>query len=231
MAILATSDSVYEIVAGIVGLGLIDSLNPFSIAAMALVLTGTRHLALGVTFIATTFLIYSLAGIGLLAGWAAVLLQLLPLIPAWVKQVGLGLLGLGCVVGAVWLWVNRHKGGATKIADLVRTSVLGTAIYAAYSTISDLPTAVPYFGAVHILAQADLTWKISGALLVVYNVCYVLPLFLLLWLRLSKRPNIDVAFAQIKSWVDWSFTRLMPPLIGLLGLYCLWEVGQHWIPL
>jgi cytochrome c biogenesis protein CcdA len=217
-----------EVTGAVLGLGLLDSLNPFSIAAMALVLTGSRPLALGGVFIATTFVIYTLAGAGMLAGWATVLAQFLPLIPAWVLDVGLVILGVSCLIGAWYMWVNAAN-SSSPMVDLIRTSVLGTALYAASSTVSDLPTAVPYFAVVHVLAEAKTPLVMSGALLVLYNFCYVAPLALLLLVRLNGKAGVDKVFSKIKSVVDWSFSRLVPPLTGLLGLYCLWEVVRHWL--
>lgn len=218
------SVKVVEVTAGVLGLGLLDSLNPFSIAAMALVLTGTRPLALGCTFIVTTFIIYTAAGFATFAGWAAILAKFMPLIPAWMIDSGLALLGVGCLVAAWYMWAKR-EGSSSKIADLVRTTILGTALYAASSTVSDVPTALPYFAAIHLLAEARLATIGTVTLLVVYNLCYVAPLGMLLAVRLKGGAKVDATFEAIRGGVDWGFKYIVPPLTACLGLYCLWEVG------
>lgn len=215
---------IVEATGAIIGLGLLDSLNPFSIAAMALVLTGTRPLVLGSVFIFTTFAIYLAAGFASFAGWAAILAQFVPLIPTWVLDVGLGAIGFICLGAAWFMWAKRASPGSA-MADLVRTSIVGTALYAASSTISDLPTALPYFAAIAVLAEAKLSVAGTTALLLVYNLCYVAPLVLLLGVRLSGKAGVDQGFAKIKTLVDWSFRYLVPPLTACLGIYCLWEVG------
>jgi cytochrome c biogenesis protein CcdA len=222
------SPKLIEVTAGVLGLGLLDSLNPFSIAAMALVLTGTRPLVLGGTFIATTFVIYAAAGFATFAGWTAVLTKLIPLIPAWVIEGGLALLGVGCLAAAWYMW-TKNDGASSKIADMVRTTVLGTALYAASSTISDVPTALPYFAAIHLLAEADLAVFSTGALLVLYNLSYVAPLGLLLAIRLKGGDKVDATFNAIRTCVDWGFKNIVPPLTACLGLYCLGVVGISWL--
>jgi hypothetical protein len=54
---------------GIAGLAFLDSLNPYSIAAMALVLVGRNRLSRGLLFLGATFATYYIGGIALLAGW------------------------------------------------------------------------------------------------------------------------------------------------------------------
>jgi hypothetical protein len=219
-----TSLKFIEVTAGVLGLGLVDSLNPFSIAAMALVLTGTRPLVLGITFIVTTFVIYTGAGFATFAGWAAILVKMMPLIPTWVIEGGLALVGVGCLAAAYYMWTKREVSSST-IADLVRTTVMGTALYAGSSTVSDVPTALPYFAAIHLLAEAKLAVIATGTLLVIYNLCYVAPLGLLLGIRLKGGAGVDRTFEVIKQGVDWGFKHIVPPLTACLGLYCLWEVG------
>ena len=217
---------ILELVCAVLGLGLLDSLNPFSIAAMALVLTCTRPLVVGIVFIATTFVVYTLGGIGLIAGWATFLSQFLPLIPSWAVDVGLVVLGFSCLAAGWFMW-TKGDDKSSPLANLVRTSIIGTALYAASSTISDLPTAVPYFAAVHILAEANLSLAECGALILLYNICYVTPLAILLAIRLSGKMGVEKAFDAIRNRVDWCFARLVPPLTGCLGLYCLWVVGSR----
>ena len=213
-----------EVSAAVLGLGLLDSLNPFSIAAMVLVLTGKRPLALGGVFIGTTFIILLVAGFVLLEGWAAILKQIIPLIPPWAIDIGLVLLGITCL-GAAWFMWRDSANSAAPILDIIRSSAMGTALFAASSTISDLPTALPYFAAVHILAEAKLASAETAVLLVAYNLCYVLPLALLLGVKISGGERIDQGFENIKKWVDWSFRYLVPPLTACLGLFCLWSVA------
>jgi Sap, sulfolipid-1-addressing protein len=205
----------------IIGLGLLDALNPFSIAALVLVLAGTRPLVLGSTFIAATFAVYLLAGYALLAGWSAMVVALLPLIPDWVRQGGLALLGVLCVMGAIYLWVQARK-GRSPLVEMIQTSVVGTAIYAASSTASDLPTAIPYFAAVPIMVEAGPYFDGTIWLLLVYNLLYVLPLIVLLAIRVMAADKLGGFYEVLQKGIDFIFKQVLPLLTFGLGLYCLW---------
>lgn len=65
------------------GLALIDALNPFSIAALAFLLSTDRPVQRAVVFVVGTFAVYFLAGVVLLEGWLILIEALLPLLPGW----------------------------------------------------------------------------------------------------------------------------------------------------
>jgi hypothetical protein len=67
----------------IIGLAFIDSLNPFSIAACAVVIAGQQSLARGFIFITATFLVYFLGGVALVSGWVEAAAAMRPWIKPW----------------------------------------------------------------------------------------------------------------------------------------------------
>lgn len=209
-------------IAGLLGLALLDALNPFSIAAMAFLLSTDRPSTRGLAFILGTAVVYLGFGIMLLEGWTAFLQSLLPLLPSWIPALVEVLAGAGCLVGGIILW--RKSGSDTQsMPQISALSVWATVLFAAGSTVSDLPTAVPYFA-----AASQITSIAEGRLgqyfwLLIYNVIYVAPMVAMLVVRLTLRKRADGVFSAIRKGVDWAFKHLMPLLLILFGIFLLFD--------
>lgn len=203
----------------IIGLGIADALNPFSIAAMAFLLTTDKPFERGATFIIGTLLVYFPGGIALLQGWTAVLKSILPSLPAWVLPAAYIISAIACFGFAFYLyWQTRSADGKLKTAPS-NLSLMATLIFAIASTLSDLPTALPYFAAVNAISgvSTDLTHQLS--LLAFYNLVYISPLILMLMISVLAGTKTKASLEKVRSAVDWSFAHLLPPVIALLGAY------------
>lgn len=224
---------------GIAGLAFLDSLNPFSIAAMALVIMGRNSLSRGLIFIGATFATYYIGGVALLAGWTLALKSLLPLIAPliapWAATAGWSIVAVACLAGAVWLWRKRPAASQPDETRFSGKALFGVMAFAIVSTASDLPTAIPYFGAIPMIAatQAGLegagpnaaSLLMQGAWLLLYNVIYVSPLILLLWFRVFASARFEPLQAKISAFMDWTIRCFTPPLLVLVGI---WAVIEGW---
>lgn len=203
----------------IIGLGIADALNPFSIAAMAFLLTTDKPFERGATFIIGTLLVYFPGGIALLQGWTAVLKSILPSLPAWVLPAAYIISAIACFGFAFYLyWQSRSADGKLKTAPS-NLSLMATLIFAIASTLSDLPTALPYFAAVNAISgvSTELTHQLS--LLAFYNLVYISPLILMLMISVLAGTKTKASLEKVRSAVDWSFAHLLPQVIALLGAY------------
>jgi cytochrome c biogenesis protein CcdA len=200
------------------GLALADALNPFSIAAMAYLLTTDRPIARGTVFILGTLAVYVPFGTMLVEGWTAVLAALVPLLPAWAVGTALIVAGLSCVGFALWSWMKPGDGnGAMPLSD--RLTLPATAAFAVASTLADAPTAVPYFAAA-TLAPLLAEGRVGEYLWVVlYCLIYVTPLVLLLALRVWFGDRAERSLGRVRMAVDWSFRYLLPPVLAVVGIW------------
>lgn len=201
------------------GLAAMDALNPFSIAAMAVLLAMDRPAARGGIFIAGTAAVYVAFGVALVEGWTAVITRLLPALPAWspaAVEIGLGAL---CLVAAIHVW--WQAGGTTGSAQPSSATPLGVGAFAALSTLADLPTALPYFAAASQIPM--LTGHRLGqyAWLGVYNLIYVTPLMAMLGARLAFGAGAEGVLSTVRRAVNWLFQKLLPWLLLLVGLALL----------
>ncbi|MCC5647858.1 GAP family protein, partial [Nostoc sp. CHAB 5824] len=100
----------WALFAAFAGLALVDSLNPFTVAAQVYLLGTPKPMARSLAFLATTFIAYFFGGVLLIEGWAAIFQYIVPFIPYW--GIGASEVGLGIVLGvtAIWAWRKTSSG-------------------------------------------------------------------------------------------------------------------------
>lgn len=209
------------LIASLAGLALLDALNPFSIAAMVLLLTTDRPMARGWVFVAGTLAVYLPFGILLVEGWTAALTALLPLLPVWLIGGGILTAGLACIGLAIHLL--RQGLPADPGASLGRALTLpATAAFAVASTLSDAPTAVPFFAAAALIP--DLAPERVGQYLwvVLYCLVYVAPLLLMLAIRAAMGAKGAALLERVQRAIGWSFRHVFPPTLVLGGGWLSW---------
>jgi cytochrome c biogenesis protein CcdA len=211
----------------IASLAFLDSLNPFSIAAMALVIIGQNSLSRGLVFITATFVTYFVGGMILLAGWTQALKSLLPLITPFVTPlvatVGWSLVALTALGTAIGLWRKSDKGAKGQNTNVGTNALFGVMAFAVVSTASDVPTAIPYFGAIPIIGATHASLLAQSAWLLLYNFIYVSPLLLLLWLRVFANAHFEPLQIKIAHAMNWIIRRLCPPLLVILAIWAVFK--------
>lgn len=213
----------------LIGLGFTDALNPFSIAAMAYLLATDRPYKRGLIFIIGTLFIYFPGGIALMEGWSAVLKNILPNLPTWLPALSCFIFGMICLAAAFYFYRQAKKSGEQAAPKLSNLSLTATFVFALGSTISDLPTALPYFAGANIIASVSDGLLPRLIVLTVYNFIYISPLILMLIIRMSAGARAQGYLVKVRNGVDWSFAHLLPPTIAFIGIYLLargvWMAG------
>jgi cytochrome c biogenesis protein CcdA len=205
----------------LIGFGIADALNPFSIGAMIYLLATDRPIARGLVFIMGTLFVYFPGGFALMTGWAAVINMLLPIITPWLPAVLHFVLGLICCVAAIYFFRRKRKEGKQTDPKPHSLSLTATFIFAIASTLSDLPTAIPYFAAVNIITGLGHTLFFQLCLLMLYNLVYVSPLILVLVIAMFTGAKAQPALKKVRTSIDWCLVHLLPPTIGWLGIYLI----------
>jgi hypothetical protein len=154
-------------------LAFIDSLNPFSIAACAIVIAGQQSLARGVIFVGATFAAYFIGGLALVSGWEETLKLLAPYIRPWMAASAWSVLCLVSLVGAIILWRRPKFDPHKKAKQPGVAALIGVFVFALSSTLSDLPTALPYFGAIPIMVAsgADMLGLVAWLGFLQFDLC------------------------------------------------------------
>jgi Sap, sulfolipid-1-addressing protein len=212
----------------IIGLALLDALNPFSIAALVYLLGASRPIRDGLLFSAGTYFSYLLGGLLLLAGWQSVLNLVAPIFPWWslaaLEIVG----GTGLLLIGVWLWKKSQSG--TAFAPPRGLGWFSILAFAVTSTIADLSSAIPYFGAVNVLLlEGSLSYLDRALYLALYCVFYCSPLIVMVGARVFFHQQSDAMFFAVRTGVDWAFSKLTAPVTSIAGIIVLLDgVRRLW---
>lgn len=159
----------------VVSIGIADSLNPSTIAPALFLAGGERGRGRVAEFTVAVFLVYLLGGVVIALGPGQLVLSLLPHPRHHVRYVIEIAVGVAMIGVAMLLW--RHRAQLTRrtppeVDPYGRSSwLLGATI-----TAIELPTAFPYFAVLAAIVGSGLGLPRQMMLLVLFNVCFVLPL-------------------------------------------------------
>jgi cytochrome c biogenesis protein CcdA len=178
----------------VIGSAAIDSINPCAIGVLILMVSvilgqgksTKRLLVIGSAYIFAIFATYLIAGLGLVYFFSAI-----PIVIAEYLSLAVG--GLVILAGLLeikdYFWYGKGpslqipKYFANKIHEYSssRTSILGVMLLGAFVAAVELPcTGAPYLAIITIL-RVDFN-LIALALMVLYNLIFVLPLLVILFL-------------------------------------------------
>jgi cytochrome c biogenesis protein CcdA len=159
----------------VITIGLADSLNPTTIAP-ALYLAAGRDARRQVgQFTLGVFAVYLLGGLIIALGPGQLLLSLVPHPDREDRYVIETVVGVALIVTAAFLWGYRHRLIRRKV-PVPKSEGRSSAILGATITAVELPTAFPYFAAIAAVVGSGLGLLRQVVLLVLFNVCFVLPL-------------------------------------------------------
>jgi Sap, sulfolipid-1-addressing protein len=208
-------------VAHLIGLviliGLLDSLNPSTVAP-ALYLAGGREPQRSLLgFTTGVFAVNLAAGLALALGPGQAILAFAPHPGFEVRRLLELSLGLATGLVAVALWfarkrVSLHVAGTSDRID-GSSLLVGAGI-----TAAELPTAVPYFAVIAAVVGSGQPIGTQVALLVVFNGVFVAPLIGVLILRSLLRARGRETIERMRLWLDRRLPTAIPALVGLVAL-------------
>ncbi|MFZ0409690.1 MAG: GAP family protein [Cyanobium sp.] len=181
----------------VLGLALLDSLNPTLFAGELYVLRGAHPERRAFAFIAGVFVVMLVGG-WLLAGgltrWVATHFSRLP-DEVWLHaQVALG---LGLVVFGLFY---RAPADGRRVRK-PPSGLFGPFLFGVLLMLNEVMTAVPYFAAIALMSEASLSsseWLIG---LLVYNLVFVVPLLAFVAAHRVYRAHFDVLSDRIDGWM------------------------------
>jgi cytochrome c biogenesis protein CcdA len=124
--------------------------------------------------------------------------------------------GAGALVAAALLWRAARKPADEAKPPRSVTAASAFALGAGITAL-ELPTAFPYFGAVSAILGADSGAPTRIALVLAYNVLFVLPLVLVFALRNRIEPRI----AAILLWLRRVAPLALAAVVGVGGALLL----------
>ncbi len=208
----------FNLLALIVPIALLDSLNPVTVAVHVYLLGTPQPKTRTTTFMLGIFLAYFGGGLILAFGLESVLRYFNNLSETtW--QIIQAAIGLALLIFAWYSWNSTRKADETKHSASMSPADsfwLGFAV-----TLSDLPTAIPYLAAIERMLQAKLsTFELLGAM-AFYNAVYLLPLAAIFGIYLFSGTGAAAIMQKINAFINrWSST-LLTVASALAGLVLL----------
>jgi cytochrome c biogenesis protein CcdA len=204
------------LLATIVGIAVLDSVNPTATAIHLYLLSTVKPIPRALAFVLGVFGANYLGGFIAVLGLAALWRELTA---DWSGLIGASarwLLGLTLILAGYHLYRRRKPQSRVKKPRSLRpvhAFILGIAV-----TSAELPTALPYLAAIAALAQASLRPAETAGALLVYNIVFVLPLLVLTALYLILSRKRAVWLEKLERAVSLWFPRLLPIFLMLLGV-------------
>jgi cytochrome c biogenesis protein CcdA len=176
----------------VISIGLADSLNPTTIAPALFLAAGEEPRRQVSRFTLGVFLVYFVGGAAIALGPGQLILSLIPHPRHNVRHTLEIVAGVAMWIAAALLWRHRERLRLQEAPgpnpDRRSSALLGATI-----TAVELPTAFPYFAAIAAIVGAGLDPGREVFLLLLFNVCFVLPLLLIvatLWLPGDRAAEI-----------------------------------------
>ena len=203
-------------------IGLADSINPSTIAPALYLAAGRRPVIRVAEFTLAVFLVYLAGGALIALGGGQLVRSVVPDVDIrhTVRYTGEVVAGVLLLGGAAMIWRRRHRmaeRGLPGTEPKRRSSLLlGASI-----TAVELPTAFPYFAAIAAIVGSGLGTAREFTLLLVFNVCFVLPLIGIVLTLLIAGERANLRLAQGRRFLERRWPHLLCGLIMLVGLVAI----------
>lgn len=197
----------------VISIGLADSLNPTTIAPALYLASGRRARGRVLEFTLAVFGVYFIGGLVVALGPGRLLIGLMPHPHHRIAYTIETVAGVALLVGSALLWRHRRRLADRDPPEFDphgRSSwVLGATI-----TAIEFPTAFPYFAAIATIVGAQLSPAQSALLILVFNVCFILPLLAILATLTFAGDQAVPRLARGRSYLQDHW----PVLLAVLGL-------------
>jgi cytochrome c biogenesis protein CcdA len=201
----------------VVSIGIADSVNPTTIAP-ALYMAGGEHARQRVArFTLAVFLVYLLGGAAIALGPGQLILSLIPHPDHEDRNVIEIIAGAAMIVASVLLWRHRDRLSSREPVKLnpegKSSALLGVTI-----TAIELPTAFPYFAAIAAIVGSGLGLPQQLFLLLLFNICFVLPLVAILGTLTFAGDRAQLVLARWRDRLQAHWPQLLAGLALVAGV-------------
>ena len=202
----------------VISIGLADSANPSTIAPALYLATGERPLGRVTEFTLGVFVVYFLGGAAIALGPGQLLLSLVPHPGAVARHTLEIAAGIVMLVGAVMLWRFRDRLSRRDPPDFDAQGK-SSAILGATITAVELPTAFPYFAVIAAIVGSGLDPARQVSLLVLFNLCFVLPLVAIMLTLALAGDQAGRVLAAGRGFLQRHWPALLAALALVAGLF------------
>jgi cytochrome c biogenesis protein CcdA len=202
----------------VVSIGLADSLNPTTIAPALYLSTGDRARHNVTEFTAAVFAVYFLGGAIIALGPGQLVLALVPHPGPHLRYLLEVVAGVAMLTGAAFLWGYRDRLGRRELPE-PNPGGKSSAVLGATITAVELPTAFPYFAAIAAIVGSGFDPLRQLVLLVIFNVCFVLPLLAIIATLALAGDDAERMIASVRRRLEAHWPEILAVLALLAGTF------------
>ena len=204
----------------VLSIAAIDSLNPSTLLPALLYAVGRNGLRDVAAFTAGVFAVSTAGGLILVFGPGRALLHFVSQPRPHLLHVLEAAAGVALLAAAAFLWRTRAKVG-NRLADQ-RPRTGGSALLVGAGIMAtELPTAIPYFGALIAVSEGAHNALADVALVLAYNLVFVAPLLALVALLALAGDRGTLVAQRLRVHLVRHAPIALPALVALLGLALL----------
>lgn len=202
----------------VISIGLADSLNPSTIAPALYLATGENARNRVAEFTAGVFAVYFLGGAAIAVGAGQLIRPLLPHPHHHITSIIEIAVGTAMIAAAAMIWRHRATLARRDPPDFdpqgKSSWVLGASI-----TAVELPTAFPYFAAIAAIVGSGLGPVRDLVLLLLFNVCFVLPLLGIVGILTFADDRAEQMLATAREFLQRHWPTVLAGLALVAGLF------------
>jgi cytochrome c biogenesis protein CcdA len=201
-----------SLLAYLVAIAALDSLNPTTIAIQIYLLSTPKPVLRSVSFIVGVFMTYWVAGLAVVLGISQLSSNFqLPSLLMYILQ-----LIIGVVLFLVGWNLDKFASDSQEVKRPTQLTIAQTFLFGGAATLWDLPTALPYLAAIERISTKQFDFLTVMSILGIYNTIFVLPLLALvgIYLCLGDR-SVDLFSTINQSIQKWGQKILQVLLVGL----------------
>jgi cytochrome c biogenesis protein CcdA len=199
-----------------VSVGLADSLNPTTVGPGLYLATAHRGAWRVAQFTFGVFSVNLAGGLVLTIGPGRLLLGLVPHPQGTVRHVIELVAGVILLIGAGALWTGRRSLAQRELPG--RRGGGGSALVTGASLAAvELPTAAPYFAVIGAIVASTAKLPEELALLVLYNLAFVLPLLAIIAALLFAGERADPLLRRGGAWLQRRWPVVLAALLLFVG--------------
>jgi len=203
------------IVAGLISLAVVDSINPSAIVITLYLLSRERAHAQVAVYIGAIFVTYLVLGVMMMAGLDLIVPALGAVLRSPPGLIAQALVGLAILAYSLTASVDRTSSEpvtAPSASTFVALVMLGVSV-----TAMELPTALPYFAAIAVLTSAELPVQEWAPLLCLYNAIFVLPPIVLLVVHLIVGEQLRERYSDLRQRLEGGARETLLWIAGFVG--------------
>jgi cytochrome c biogenesis protein CcdA len=204
----------------VVSIGLADSLNPTTIAPALYMAEGKDAVKRITEFTVAVFAVYLIGGLVIALGPGQLILDAVPRPSHAVRHIFEIIAGVSMLLAAAVLWRKRNA-LPTPGPDARKPEGRSSAILGATITAIELPTAFPYFAAIAAVVASGVGRPREVFLLVLFNVCFVVPLIAIGVVLALAGDSAAGLLAQARDAVRSNWPKLLAAVALLAGLFVI----------